>query len=241
MVPKRFIFRQVCSRDLALFLNDGEIRSKNHPRPQRCHQTSYQQIVDRRGTELYQIPHGGVVNDYVPFYFSPKTSFTYTINKGNVDLRSPEGDILCKATDDERIFFICDTDGFINSDLKYCFSNFALNSQAPLPIVEDDLGKLATHVHWDVFDDHPMVSQIPEIGYQGVCGYFHNQASPTARQNRSQKRMAEFLVKDALPLSYVTCIVAKTTAILQNLQHIVDDSSWNIPIYAKSGCYFQCP
>lgn len=237
-MPKRFIFRQICSRDLGLLLSDGEIRSKNHPVPQRCHQTSYQQIVERRGTKLYRMPHGGVVNDYVPFYFSPKTSFTYTIHLGNVDLRAPDGTVICKATDDERVFFVCDTDGFIGSDLKYCFSDFALNSLAPLPIMEHDLQNLAAHVHWDVFDDHPMGAQIPEIGYAGVCGYFQNQASPPARQNRSQKRMAEFLVKDALPLSYVTCIVVKTAALQQNLQHIVDASHWSIPIYTKAGCYF---
>ena len=179
------------------------------------------------------------MNDYVPFYFSPITSFTYTIHKGNVDIRSSDGEVLCKASNDERIFFVCDVDSFGGTFLNYCFSNFALNSQAPMPTLEHDIKKLAGHVHWDVFDESPMVAKIPEIGYDGVCGYFNNQASPPKRQNRSQKRMAEFLVKDAIPLSHVACIAVKTPAMQHSLQQVMDASAWRIPIYAKPGCYFQ--
>jgi hypothetical protein len=184
------------------------------------------------------LPHGGVVNDYVPFYFSPISSFTYTIHKGNVDLSSPQGRPLGKATDDERIFFVCPVDGFEGSCLDYCFSNLALNTQAPMPALECDLSKLASHVDWSVFDDTPSVAHIPEIGYEGVCSYFVNQASPPERQNRSKKRMAEFLVKGAVPLSYVACIVAKTQTMQQSLQTVMDASKWRIPIFAKRGCYF---
>lgn len=237
-MPKRFIFRQVCYLDLPIFLCDGEIRSKNNPNTQRCHQTSYQEIVARRATSLFTMPHGGVVNDYIPFYFSPITSFTYTISIGNVDLRSPGGDVLRKASDSERIFLVCDIDGFSQSALNYCFSNFALNSMAPIPAVECDIGKLNEHVYWDLFDESPKVADISEIGYEGVCKYFASVASPPERQNRSQKRMAEFLVKDAVPLSYVTCIIAKTPEMQQNLRQMMAVSRWNIPIYAKPGCYF---
>lgn len=105
-MPDRFVFRQIYYADLATFLADGEIRAKNHAIGQRCHQTSYQQIVDRRGTTVFRMPSGGVVNDYVPFYFSPITSFAFTIHKRNVPLISPTGQDLGKANGDERIFFV---------------------------------------------------------------------------------------------------------------------------------------
>jgi hypothetical protein len=237
-MTKRFVFRQVCSHDLGVFLEDGEIRSKNHENGQLCHQTSYVQIVERRGRPIFQLPHGGVVNDYVPFYFSPISSFTYTINRGNVDLRSPAGEVIGKASDEERMFFVCDPVQISNSGLPYCFSNLALNTQVPLPSITANIAELDGLVDWNVFDEIPMTASIPEIGYEGVCAYFRNQDSPQYRQNRSQKRMAEFLVKGAVPLSLVTCVVVKTEQMHQKLQRLMDASNWDIPIHTKPSCYF---
>jgi hypothetical protein len=237
-MPNRFIFRQVYAGDLRTFLADGEIRAKNHIELQLCHQTSYQDIVDRRGTAEFVMPCGGVVNDYVPFYFSPLTSFTYTIHRGNVPLRSPGGADLGVAEDDERIFFVCSVEGMRDGGVECCFSDFPLNSQVPQPSIEQNLDRLEQHVHWGVFDDSPMVASIEELDYVGVCKYFKNYESPLHWQLRSQKRMAEFLVREALPLRYVSCIVAKSPQMRDNLQLKMDASEWNIPIYSNPGCYF---
>lgn len=188
---------------------------------------------------MFALPHGGVVNDYVPFYFSPITSFCYTIYKGNVDVTAPDGRVLGKSCEDERIFFVCSVDSFRGSGFDYCFSDLALTTAAPMPKVDCDLNNLETHVDWTVFDDDPMIADIAEVGYNGVCNFFANNVSPPSRQNRTQKRMAEFLVKSAVPLSMVTCIVAKTPAIQQALQPVMNASAWNIPILPKRGCYFS--
>ena len=237
-MANRFIFRQVYFGDLPTFLSNGEIRAKTHANPQACHQTSYQDIVDRRGTNEFSMPCGGVVNDYVPFYFSPLSSFTFTINRGNVPLTAPDGVSLGMARDEERIFIVCRADSFRNSGLEYCFSDYPLNSQIPKPTLEQNLDRLEQHVHWDVFDDNPMTAHILEVGYGGVCKYFQNRAAPPEWQLRSQKRMAEFLVKSALPLEHVCCIVAKSEDMRDNLQTTMDASGWSIPILSKSGCYF---
>lgn len=184
------------------------------------------------------MPHGGVANDYVPFYFSPITSFTFTIHKENVELRAPDGTSLGKANDNERMFFVCAVSDFHNSDLDYCFSDFALNSKAPIPEMKCDLADIETHVHWNVFDNNPYKARISEIGYAGVCRFFANVDTPPERQNRSHKRMAEFLVKDAVPLSFVTCIIAKSAAMQQSLEQVMAVSQWDIPIYVKPDCYF---
>jgi len=238
-LPDRFIFRQVYYKDLEVFLVDGEVRSKNHEQPQLCHQASYQSIVDRRGTPLFQIPEGGVVNDYVPFYFSPVTSFTCSIWKGKVPLVDPNGKALGNACEDDRVFLVANVNNFKGSALQYCFSDFALNSNAPLPSLKNDLDALEEHVHWEVFDEAPYKARIEEIGYTGVCKWFHNMASPSERMTRSQKRMAEFLVRSAVPLGLIDCVIVKSEAIGDKLKYIMDASAWDIPIYVKPGCYYQ--
>jgi len=237
-LPDRYIFRQVCYKDLPTFLADGEVRAKNKHPAQACHQTSYPDIVNRRGTQQFPMPNGGVVNDYVPFYFSPVTSFTFTIYKRNVPLVSPSGEDLGQACEDDRIFFVARPESFQADGMPFCFSDYALNSNAPIPTLETDLGLHESHVHWDVFDESPKKARIPTIGYNGVCYWFFNMASPPNRKTRSSKRMAEFLIRDAVPLEKIDCIIAKSDAIRDTLMVMMDASDWNIPIYTNSGCYF---
>ena len=237
-MPNRFIFRQVHYEDLPIFLVDGEVRAKHHQISQRCHQTSYQEIVNRRGTDEFAMPKGCVVNDFVPFYFSPITSFTFTIYKRNVPLVSPDGNYLRQACEDDRIFLVSSPQAFVDSGLFACFSDYALNSRAPMPTIEIDITKLEDHVYWNVFDEAPMVAAIPDIGYAGVCQYFKNMATPPERMTRSAKRMAEFLVHGAVPLDKIMCIVVKTDAMRATLGSMMAASVWDIPILTQRGCFF---
>ena len=184
------------------------------------------------------MPNRTVVNDFVPFYFSPITSFTFTIFNRNVPLVSPTGEYLGQACEDERIFLVSSPQAFAESGIFTCFSDFALNSMAPLPTVETDMQNLENHVHWNVFDEFPRVAAIPEIGYSGVCKWFHNMASPAERMTRSSKRMAEFLVYQAVPFNKILCIIAKTDDMRDRLAATIAASNWNIPIYTKRGCFY---
>ena len=107
-----------------------------------------------------------------------------------------------------------------------------------MPTVETDPSKLEEHVHWKVFDESPTVASIPEIGYAGVCKYFKDQATQPERMTRSSKRMAEFLVHDAVPLDKILCVVAKTDGMKDTLHAMMTDSAWDIPVYTMSWCFY---
>ena len=82
----------------------------------------------------------------------------------------------------------------------------------------------------------PVVS--PKLVTVAFASISRTRTTPPERQLRSQKRMAEFLVKGALSLEYVCCIVAKSAEMRDNLQTTMNASDWNIPILSKPGCYF---
>ena len=118
-MPERFVFREVDYRDIRTFLRDGEVRSKNHTSPQACHQTSYQNLVNRRGTDIFQVPGGGVVNDYVAFYFSPFTSFTFAIHRGEkVTVVDPQGRPLGPSRLEDRVFVVCKVSAIAEAGLR---------------------------------------------------------------------------------------------------------------------------
>jgi hypothetical protein len=238
-MPDRFVFRQVDYRDIPTFLADGEIRAKNHASPQACYQTSYQNLVNRRGTDMFQVPGGGVVNDFVAFYFSPLTSFTFAIHNGGVKVLDPAGNFIGQSSRDDRVFVVCKVSDLFNAGLNCCYSDFALNSDVPSPTVIADHNNIENHVQWSVFDDYPMTASIPEIGYGGVCKFFGNKVPPLKYQFRRQQRMAEFLAHTSVPLSQIACIVTPTDGMNDHLQTMMDTSAWGIPILTKPGCFVQ--
>lgn len=235
MAP-RFGFRQIDRRDLATILIGQEIRSKNHINTQRCHQTSYRDLVEMRGTDAFNLPHGGVVNDYVAFYFSPLTGFTHTIHKGNVQVISPCGRNIGLSRKEDRVFLVVRVERLYEYDHLVCFSDYALNSQAPAPTVKSNHDELASHVKWQLFDEQPLTAAIKEIGYLGVCRYFFSRSVPP-HQNRATSRMAELLVKGAVPLSLVECIVTPNQQVYQEVLVLAQQHNFQGVVVNNPGCF----
>ncbi|WP_176340816.1 DarT ssDNA thymidine ADP-ribosyltransferase family protein [Xanthomonas hortorum] len=236
-MPIRFAFRQIDRRDLSTIFRDGEIRSKNHVFVQSCHQTSHAQIVGFRGTPAFLLPHGGVVNDYVPFYFSPVTAFSLVIHRGNVEVKSPAGVSLGRSSIEDRIFLVVNISEITKSGLKACFSDYALNSMAPMPTVLADFNRLESHVKWPLFDEVPIVAKIPEVGYDGVCQYFMDSPVPVSRQNRKSARMAELLVKDAMPVSLISCIVTPNETAYKHAAMLAEAHGFSGKVINKPSCF----
>lgn len=185
------------------------------------------------------MPCGGVVNDYVPFYFSPITAFCYTIHRGNVHLRSPDGQILGVARQEDRSFIVYKAADLLNNnDLTTYFSNTSLNNKSIDIVFGNSFDDIHNVVSWNLFDDQPLTAQINEIGYEGCCRFFKNSANPERYQDRSQRRMAEFLVRDAVPLSLACCIVSPHDDSKQSVENILSDHQIDIPVYVKPGCFF---
>lgn len=45
---------------------------------------AYPDVQEKRARRVISVPPGGVLHDYVPFYFAPRSPMLYTINQGNV-------------------------------------------------------------------------------------------------------------------------------------------------------------
>lgn len=238
-MPERFVFRQVDYRDVPTFLADGEIRSKNHPHQQLCHQTSYQNLVRRRGTTEFQLPFGGVVNDCVAFYFSPLTSFACAIHRGGVQVIPPNGGVPSVSRLEDRVFLVAKVSDLFRTGLQCCFSNYALNSTVPEPIVISDPALLETHINWGMFDDFPLAGSIPEIGYSGSCQYFQSKDTPERYQLRKPTRMAEFLVQAAVPLNRFSCLVTPSAQRKTLIQQQVQAAGYQLPVFSNPGCFIS--
>ncbi|MBZ8182847.1 DUF4433 domain-containing protein [Oscillatoria salina IIICB1] len=75
--------------NLSSILNSSGLIAFNQLKQQRANYTdiAHQTIQDRRARKQVPCGAGGVLHDYVPFYFAPRSPMLYTINRGNVQCK----------------------------------------------------------------------------------------------------------------------------------------------------------
>lgn len=76
---------------------------------------SYENIQIRRANTPVPCSAGGVLHDYVPFYFAPRSPMLYTIEKGNVP-KYQEGQ-------NSVIYLVADVKIIVDNGLKYAFTD----------------------------------------------------------------------------------------------------------------------
>jgi hypothetical protein len=152
----------------------------------------HQNIKDRRTRKKVPCGPGGVVADYVPFYFAPRSPMLFTINKGNVEgYTHGQGPIVhlvssTEAVDAEGLDWVF-TEGHAVIDYTDFFDDFA------------DLGKI----------DWPLMN----------ARYW---SDTDADGDRLRRRQAEFLVHGFFPWKLVLGIGVCNTATAQKAQGIVN-------------------
>lgn len=130
-------------------------------------------------------PPGGVVHDYVPFYFAPRSPMLRAIEGGKVaDCQWRQADIIHFETTVTRV-----TAG------GKPFVFFDRNATLPYSQPYTDLARLDA-VAWDLLTEYPQLD--------GFCKYWHDRPAVARHADRMERRQAEFLVKDAVDLTQLT-------------------------------------
>ena len=126
-------------------------------------------------------PPGGVVHDYVPFYFAPRSPMLFVINGGRV-VGCPwrQQDIVHLETTVERV-----TTGGVP------FVFYDRNATLAFSTAYTDLAELDV-IAWD------LLTEVPTL--DGFCKFWQSDANKLQYADRMERRQAEFLVKDRVPL-----------------------------------------
>jgi hypothetical protein len=164
-------------------------------------------------------PPGGVVHDYVPFYYAPRSPMLFAINSGRVagcSLR--QEDVvhfefrLPDALADGSPFVIFDR----NATLSYARAYTSLT----------DLDK----VSWDLFFEAPLVGDFSK--------YFHDRPNDPRHADRRERRMAEFLVRDRVSLRRCTRIGAIDESKRAQAQRVVERAGLRLSVDVRRDWYF---
>ena len=131
-------------------------------------------------------PPGGLVHDFVPFYFAPRSPMLYAINGGRVPgCPWRQTDIVHFETTVEKV-----------TALGHPFVFYDRNATLAFSAPYTDLAYLDTAVAWDLITEAPQLD--------GFCRFWQSRPADARYADRMERRQAEFLVRDHIPLTCMT-------------------------------------
>jgi hypothetical protein len=164
-------------------------------------------------------PPGGAVHDYVPFYFAPRSPMLSAIHAGKVaGCAFTQQDIVHLETTLDRVTAQGESFVFYDRNATLAYSR-PYTDLAHLDAVALDL--LTEHSHLD-----------------GFCKYFQNRHQEERYVDRMERRMAEFLVHDRVPLTHFVRIGVCNAAKAAQVQAILDAAGVPLQAEVKTDWYF---
>ena len=154
---------------------------------------AYTEIKERRTRRKINIPPGGVLAEYVPFYFCNRSPMLYTIHKGNVPAyRNGQANILhlvssAEAVAQAKLPFVF-TDGHAVVQISLFYNELKDWNQVDWKVVED----------WRWYDTE-------------------------ADNDRKRRKQAEFLVKGFFPFSLVQEVGVYSAAIRDRVLPLLEN------------------
>jgi hypothetical protein len=180
---------------------------------------AYQQIQGHRAVKMVGVGPRGNLHDYVPFYFAPRSPMLKTIDSGNV--------AGCNYRQDDIVHLATTITMTQLQGLRFVFSN--ANAATAIADFFDDLSKL-NEVDWSILLETPRI--------EGYCQYWHNRYDKTRYVRRMEKRMAEFLVHQFVPLVVVNEIGVRTANGADRVRAALAGTDWRPTIRVVPGWYY---
>jgi hypothetical protein len=165
-------------------------------------------IKQRRREQVVPIGRGGVVADYVPFYFAPRSPMLYRIYRGGV-----EGYQRDQA---ELVYLVTRLSHIIRAGLDWVATDRNAAVDARYTQKADELH---SHIDWDIMEAERWANT-EDDGF------------------RKQRRMAELLVHRAVPWPVLSHIYAQNQATVDAVSTFVADQGHRPAIAVRAQWYF---
>lgn len=193
--------------NLPSILKSGELRCHRQANPEV--DVGHKEIKRHREEIEVGCGPGGVVGDYVPFYYAPRSPMLFSIKCGNV-----EG-----VSSDQRrlVYFVSSTEAVYEAGLECVLTDG--NAAAAFTTFSTDPTDFDDFIDWDLMK----------------AVMWRNTSDDPDRRRR---RMAEFLVHQALPLELVREIAVKDKIIAAWVIEQLEDADREIAVAIRPEWYF---
>lgn len=202
---KTYIYRFVHKNNLDWLMQNGIVSALNPKKMDGYTCVGDESIISSRFSKV--IPWGdyGVLNDYVPFYFAPRSPMLYKIHKSKGP--SVSRNVIYLVTSAEKIDEL---------SIKYTYTN-----SHPLTNLADFFFSLThlSEIDWPLMSS-TMWNDTPEDN------------------DRHNRRMAEFLVRDELPFKHLLGIGVYSEEQKTYVQSLLKKNNLELPVVVAPRWYY---
>ncbi|MEM7373905.1 MAG: DUF4433 domain-containing protein [Bacteroidota bacterium] len=165
-------------------------------------------LIRSREEMSVPIPPGGVLSDYIPFYFGARSPMLYVIKHGfNFVKQTPQSDI---------IYLIAPFDQIKASNIEWCFTDG--NARDFSSRYYNQESEFA-HIDWEMVREQ-------------------NWANTEEDMDRKRRKQAEFLVKTHVPATCLSHIIVYELEKVKFVQQEVDRLGLTIQVAASRKHYY---
>ncbi len=196
--------------NLRMILEAGELRAKRALDQEDTGYTNiaHQTVQDRRAHTPVPCGPGGVLHDYVPFYFGPRSPMLYTISRGNVEGFS--------GGQQSIIHLVSTVQTVQVAGLGFVFT--------------DGHGIMAIT---DFYDD---LAQLDEVDWPLMNSRYWFDTDDDL--DRKRRRQAEFLVHERFPVSLIQGIGVINQQKKIETEALLAEFGLDIPVAVRPGWYY---
>ena len=168
-----------------------------------------QDIKERRRSRTVPVPPGGVVADYVPFYFAARSPMLYVIWRGQVPTyQAGQEDVVYLLTTIERVK---------DSGIPSVFTD--RNATLGYAEFNNDLAQIDSVIDWDLMEAMIWKDQPGDW-------------------DRKERRMAELLVHQRLPWEHVVGIGVLDDVLRAKVEVILASLDERTPVRTRRNWYY---
>lgn len=172
-------------------------------------------IKDQRRRRTVELPPGGAVADYVPFYFGPRSPMMFSISRGNVP--SYQGGTA-------RLIYLLST-------LEH------LHGLGHRPVLTDRNAAL-NYAEYRAFDPaDPIDDDFIDWGLI-TQEYWTKTPDGMERSDGRERRMAEALVHDRVPWDAITEIGTQSESVANEVREVLAAARSHVPVNVRPNWYF---
>jgi hypothetical protein len=191
------LFRITHESNLPFILQHGLVCPNHAQKDTAFHVIANEDVDEKRESHAVPDPPGGVLHDYVPFYFAPRSPMLFWNYKQD---KCPQEEIVYLGTRVGKI---------VEAELDFLFTSG--HAIVAFSTFHTQLEELEEAIDW------PLMR----------ARFWHDVA---VDNDRKRRRMAEFLVRDQVPLSLIGAIAVKTKNKKAEVEELLRNHSLHNPV-----------